>query len=106
MLSFNLKNGYGALAMKNNLFLTDPYNTTQPSHNPTKVRNKFFDYKERVEEALIHMGIPFETARVAVIDLRRDLVKYHKDKKRPVEAAIHIKDNVRRIYKIAPPLLD
>lgn len=82
-----------------NLFLTNPGRTDQ-SHNLTKAENGFFDYKEDVEIALMELNVPYEVARVAVIDLKHPLIIHHKNKLTPKQAAVMIMDEVRRIYKI------
>ena len=85
--------------MRNKLYLTNPGHSDQ-SHNLTKAQNGFFDYKEDVEFELMQLNVPYETARVAVIDLKSHLIVHHRDKLTPKQAAVMIMDEVRRIYKV------
>jgi hypothetical protein len=77
--------------------MTNP--ESPPSHNLTKKQNGSFEYKERVENCLIKLGIPFEKARVAVIDLRSRVYKGQQDKLNPLQTAAEMLEDVRRIYK-------
>lgn len=83
------------------LFLTNP-ELSQPSHNLTKKQNGFFDYKEQVEAELIGLGIPYEKARIAAIDMKGKLMESQRAKRTPLQAAVVIIDEVRRIYKVTP----
>ena len=81
------------------LFLTDPDNPHKP-HRTLKTKRGYFDFKEGVEAELMNLGIPFEDARVAVIDFKSDIYVHFNNKLTTRQAAVMIIDDVRRIYKI------
>lgn len=85
--------------MKNKSFFTNPdlpqINNSRPKHN-----SRFFDFRIAVELALMELNVPFEKARVAVIDLKTPLFECFREKFSPLHAAKTIMDDVRRIYNL------
>lgn len=85
--------------MKNKSFFTNPDSpqiiNTQPKRN-----SRFFDFRIAVESALMELNVPFEKARVAVIDLKTPLFECFQEKFSPLDTAKTIMDEVKRIYKI------
>lgn len=81
------------------LFLTNPDDPC-PSHRTIKTKKGYFDFKEGVESELMNFNVPFEIARVAVIDLKSFINVHFNNKLTPKQAAVMIMDDIRRIYKI------
>ena len=77
-------------------FLTNP--DSPPSHLLTKKGNVSFDYKEKVQRALMELGVPLRPAELAVIDLKTYLKYGHAEKMTPKEVADFILCEVRRLY--------
>lgn len=77
---------------------TTPEGTTQKSHLLSKQQNTSFDYKEKVTNELIALGVPFRVAEVAVLDLKDIMYEcYHKKMKAKFAAVVMI-DRVREVY--------
>lgn len=69
-------------------------------HNEPKKQRGFWEFKEAVEAELVNFGVPFEKARVAVIDLKGLVINHHTKKYTPKQAAGLMLDEVKRIYKM------
>lgn len=81
------------------LFLTNPDDPCLPRRT-IKTRKGYFDFKEGVEAELMNLNVPFEIARVAVIDLKSSVNVHFNGKLTPKQTAVMIMDDVRRIYKV------
>lgn len=79
-------------------FLTDPENPC--ARHTIKTRKGYFDFKEGIEAELMNFNVPYEIARVAVIDLKSHINVHFINKLTAKQAAVMIMDDVRRIYKV------